>query len=231
MNVTMIHGQSHHGSSYHLAHKLVKQFPEAIIHEFFLTQALPVFCCGCYRCMDKDITSCPHESYMRPIVASMLESELLIFTTPTYCLHASGAMKSFLDHLFTWFMVHQPRTENFSKQALIITTAAGTGMKRAAKDIKDSLAFWGISDIQILAIRTMSASWEQMSIASKQKAFHKLKLSAKHIRNRLGQGHVSIKTKLIFHVMRLMQKRNKGVPEDKQYWEAMGWLAANRPWK
>ena len=43
---------------------------------------------------------------------------------------------------------------------------------------------------------------------------------------------VGIKTKVMFMMMRMMQKANFGSGEaDKKYWEEKGWLGKNRPWK
>ena len=41
-------------------------------------------------------------------------------------------------------MVHRPNGKMFTKQALIITTAAGGGMRSTIRDIKDSMNFWGV---------------------------------------------------------------------------------------
>ena len=66
-------------------------------------------------------------------------ADLLIFTTPTYCLHASAPMKSFLDLTFTYWMPHRPRKCMFSKKAVVVSTAAGSGAKSAPKDITSAL--------------------------------------------------------------------------------------------
>ena len=70
----------------------------------------------------------------------------MIFTSPVYVYHCTGAMKSFLDHYGWRWMVHRPEEKIFSKQAVILSTAAGAGMKSANKDIKDSMFFWGIAE-------------------------------------------------------------------------------------
>lgn len=64
-------------------------------------------------------------------------ADLLIFTTPTYCMHASAPMKSFIDLTFTYWMSHRPRECMFSKKAVVMSTAAGKGTKSAIKDISN----------------------------------------------------------------------------------------------
>ena len=44
-------------------------------------------------------------------------------------------MKAFMDLTFTYWMSHRPRACMFSKKAVVISTAAGTGTKSAIKDI------------------------------------------------------------------------------------------------
>ena len=47
-------------------------------------------------------------------------ADILIFTTPTYCLRASAPMKSFIDLTFNYWMSHRPRKCMFSKKAIVI---------------------------------------------------------------------------------------------------------------
>lgn len=60
-------------------------------------------------------------------------ADILIFTTPTYCLRASAPMKSFIDLTFNYWMSHRPRKCMFHKKAIVISTAAGTGAKKLLK--------------------------------------------------------------------------------------------------
>lgn len=48
MNIVLIHGQNHKGSSYHIGRSLAEQFSESEISEFFLPKDLEHFCLGCY---------------------------------------------------------------------------------------------------------------------------------------------------------------------------------------
>ena len=93
----------------------------------------------------------------------MEQAEVLIFTTPTYCLHASAPMKSFLDLTFTTWMVHRPKEYMFSKKAVIFSAAAGTGVKSAMKDIKTALTYWGIPEIHSFGLAVQASSWGQVN--------------------------------------------------------------------
>lgn len=53
-------------------------------------------------------------------------------------------MKSFLDHFGCRWMLHRPSPSMFTKRALLLTTAAGGGMRRTLQDLQDSMNFWGV---------------------------------------------------------------------------------------
>ena len=105
MKITMIHGQNHKGSTYHIGRMLAEALePEANITEFFLPRDLNHFCTGCFSCV-KDESKCPFYDKKRKILDEVEQADLLIFTTPTYCMRASAPMKSFLDFTFINFAV------------------------------------------------------------------------------------------------------------------------------
>lgn len=92
----------------------------------------------------------------------MDEADVLIFTTPVYVYHCTGSMKAFLDHYGYRWMVHRPEQKMFTKQAVVISTAAGSGTKSANKDIADSMFFWGVQKL----IVTVSMFVQQIIQAS-----------------------------------------------------------------
>lgn len=141
MKIVMIHGQNHAGSTCMVARELAHKVGGEI-REFFLPRDFDEPCLGCYTCFQADLTHCPHYQKLEPLVAAILEAELLILDSPVYVYHATGQMMSFLDHFGTWWVVHRPRSEMAHKQAVVISTAAGGGMKRTAKDMADSLEMW-----------------------------------------------------------------------------------------
>lgn len=231
MIVTVLHGQNHRQTSWHAAHELLNQLQVDTLHEFYLPRDMPHFCCGCYRCMEEGAEYCPHASYITPITQAMEESDLLIFTTPTYCLRISGSMKAFLDHNFTNFVIHRPKASMYHKQAVIIASGAGSGMKKAAADIRASLSGWGISHISVYGLRSMAITWDTVSEEIKSKLKKDMDKMGPHIMRFHHSKRVGWKQKLIFHVMRQMQKHNMGAGKlDHQYWHNMGWLKEKRPW-
>lgn len=230
MIITMIHGQNHRGSSCHVGQLLAAQFPESEVSEFFLPRDLPHFCLGCYACLE-DETKCPCYAEKQRIMDEIDRSDLLIFTTPTYCMHASAPLKAFIDLNFSRWMSHKPRACMFSKKAVVISTAAGAGTKSAIKDVTTMLFHWGVPCVKSFGIAVQAMSWEQVSEKKKAKIERKIAGLAASLK-RKKRVRVWLTTKAMFGLMRMMQKKGWGAsPKEKEYWEKNGWLASGRPWK
>lgn len=60
MDITIIHGQMHKGSTYHVVESLKEKLVEkdSVVHEFFLPKDGPTFCVGCFQCILKGETYC-----------------------------------------------------------------------------------------------------------------------------------------------------------------------------
>ena len=107
MKIVVIHGQSHKGSTYHIAHMLSEKLGGEV-KEFFLPRDFSSFCVGCNNCFMKSETLCPHYESLKPLTEAMDEADVIILASPVYVYHAPGAMKAFLDHYGHRWMVHRP---------------------------------------------------------------------------------------------------------------------------
>ncbi|MCI8891016.1 MAG: flavodoxin family protein [Eubacterium sp.] len=228
MKITIIHGQSHHGSTCHIARSLAQKL-HGTITEIFLPRDFGEFCTGCTACFHVSETKCPHYKQLSPITKALDDADIIILASPVYVYHATGAMKSFLDHYGWRWMVHRPEEKMFSKQAVCISTAAGAGMKSTNQDMAHSMFFWGIAKTYSYGAAVMETSWEKVSPRKKRAIEKKLSVLAQKIKNDQKQIAPSVKTKILFHVMRIMVKHgwNKA---DQDYWKAKGWTAKKRPW-
>lgn len=228
MKITLIHGQNHKGSTYHLSHSLAEKLGGEIT-EFFLPSDFGENCVGCTNCFIYSESKCPHYEKLSPITKAIDGADVLILASPVYVMHASGAMKSLLDHYGWRFMVHRPEEKMFSKQAVCISTAAGAGMKGTNKDMADSLFWWGVGKIYKFGAAVNSTAWNGVKDEKKLAYDKKLSALADKISKNYGKIKPSAKTKLIFNVMRIMQKNgfNKA---DMEYWREKGWTEKERPW-
>ncbi|MCI9449177.1 MAG: NAD(P)H-dependent oxidoreductase [Clostridiales bacterium] len=229
MKITVIHGQSHKGSTYHIAHSLAEKL-NGDITEIFLPRDFDEFCVGCTACFTESEMRCPHYEKLFPITKAIDDVDVLILASPVYVYHTTGAMKALLDHYGWRWMVHRPEEKMFSKQAVCISTAAGAGIKSTNRDMSDSAFWWGIAKKYTYGIAVAEVSWERVSEQKKLKIDKKLFDLAQKILKKQKHLKPSVKTKLFFTVMRVMQKHgwNKA---DMDYWKDKGWTDKKRPWK
>ena len=229
MKTVIIHGQSHKGTTYHIARKTADKIGGETT-EFFLPKDFGEFCCGCTQCFINSETKCPHFASLSPITKAIDEADVIILASPVYVFHATGAMKSFLDHYGWRWMAHRPDERMFKKQGVCISTAAGAGMRSTNKDMAHSLFFWGVAKIYKYGIGVAAVDWNKVSEKKKQKIEKATSSIANKIRKRNGKVKPGIKTKGFFNIMRLAQK-NGWNKADVIYWKEKGWLNKARPWK
>lgn len=229
MKTVIIHGQSHNGSTCHIAQMLAGKLGGDNT-EFFLPRDFGEFCCGCTRCFSEDETKCPHAEKLSRITQAIDEADVIILASPVYVYHATGAMKALLDHYGYRWMAHRPDERMFKKQGVCISTAAGAGMKSTNKDMGDSLFFWGVPKIYKFGIGVAAIDWDGISKKKKSKIEKKTGSIASKIRNKNGRVKPGLKTRGFFWIMHLIQ-RNGWNEADVRYWKEKGWTGKNRPWK
>ncbi len=238
MKIAVINGTEKRGVTYRMKEIFLEQFrDDSEITEYYLPGDGPGFCMGCTACFRNNQIRCKDSEKVQKIEKSMLEADLLVFTSPAYVFHATGAMKAMLDHFGYRWMPHRPAKEMFGKRAVIITQCLGAGGKSAAKDIKDSLSWWGISTIKVVSFKLMSEiDWDK--IEDKRKASFKKKLDSIAQKMRAidysRPGHTGVVVKAKFYAVRMLQTSlGKQNPEytDFKYWNENGWIGKARPWK
>ena len=238
MKITVINGTEKHGVTYKLKEIFLSELRDrAEITEFYLPKDCPNFCVGCTTCFLNDEHKCKDAEYIQRIEKALLEADLLVFTSPAYVFHATGAMKAMLDHFGYRWIPHRPAKEMFGKRSVIISQCLGAGGKSAAKDIKDSLSWWGISSIKICCFKLMSdIHWEKIPEKKRTQMTANLLKTADKIKRTDFTKPASTKiiTRLKFYAVRMMQTGlGKDDPEytDFKYWKSNGWIDKTRPWK
>lgn len=227
--IVIIHGQSHEGSTFHIARMLAKML-HGEVTEFFLPRDFGEFCLGCTACFMDTEKKCPHYKKLSPLTQAIDDADVLILASPVYVFHATGPMKAFLDHYGWRWMVHRPEEKMFSKQAVCISTAAGGGMKSTNRDMAHSTFFWGVAKTYKLGFAVMETSWDRVKEAKKKKIDHKLRKTARKIMEKVGYVKPSPAARLMFFAMSKLQK-NGFNEADANYWMEKGWCAGKRPWK
>ena len=238
MKITVINGTEKHGVTYKLKEIFLEEFRgDAEITEYYLPKDCPYCCTGCTVCFMDDASKCKAAEYVQKIEKSRLEADLLVFTSPAYVFHATGAMKNMLDHFGYRWMPHRPAKEMFGKRAVIITQCLGSGEKSSAKDIKDSLSWWGISSIKVCSFKLMKdILWDKLSEKKRNKMIGKLRAVASkmHAIDFSKPASTGLVVKCKFLAVRMIQTSlGKENPEytDYCYWKSNGWIDDKRPWK
>ncbi|WP_312812349.1 NAD(P)H-dependent oxidoreductase [Sedimentibacter sp.] len=233
MKITLIYGTERKGSTYNIAQLFLNRLRDekSEVTEIFLPKDMSHFCKGCSMCFMKGEEYCPDYEQINKIRIALEKADLLIFASPVYVYHTTGQMKALLDHFGYQWMVHRPNKAMFGKIALVISTAAGAGMKSTNKDIADSLTFWGIARIFRYGKGVAAIDWNSVSDDKKSAIYKDVdKISSKIIK-KFKNVTPSIKVKALFYAMRIAQKRGGFNKTDVEYWKEQGWLGNLRPWK
>lgn len=233
MDVTIIHGQAHKGSTYHVTELLKEKIAESgtNVHEYFMIKDTPDFCVGCFKCIQKGEQNCPHADKVQKIASSMVMSDIIIIDSPTYCYEMTGQLKTLLDHFGYMWMSHRPRKEMFKKVGVAVSTAAGAGSKRVVKSLEKQMSWWGISKIYTIPVNVSSMNWDEVKDDIKNKVSKNIETVSQDIKNNFGNVKPSIKTKALFNIMRKMHIGNNWNLTDRNYWDNNEWLGSARPWR
>lgn len=238
MKITVLNGTEKRGVTYRLKELFLVNFRSvADITEYYLPKDCPAFCSGCTNCFMRGESSCKDYAYVNVIEKSLIQADLIVIASPSYVMHATGAMKAFLDHFGYRWMPHRPIPDMFGKRAVIITQCLGAGAKPTAKDIKHSLSWWGISKIGVFRRALMSdIVWDNIPERKRKKLTrYIIRIAHRFLSIDYSKpAHAKIITKIKFNACRMIQKRirKSGICGlDNEYWFNNGWLDKTRPWK
>ena len=197
MKIVMLNGQNHRGSSYHIGRAVIDRIEgEKEVTEFFFPKDLDHFCLGCYRCIE-DAAACPYYEEKKVILDAIDGADLLVVTTPTYCMHVSAPLKAFIDLTFDLWMSHR-----HNERGGIIRAGTGSAMK----DVQDALVYMGVPKIVKYGLAVQAMNWE--GVDRKKKA--KIERDAARIAKQLSTDKapaVGIRTRFLFRMMGMLQKK------------------------
>ncbi len=231
--ITVIHGQSHKGSTYNITKEIVSKISkvDTQVYEYFMPNDGPDYCIGCYKCFDESENNCPHGERVQAIVNSMEISDIIVFNSPTYCYGMTGQLKTFLDHLGYMWLPHRPNETMFKKIGIVVSTASGAGAKKVTKALEQQMFWLGISKVFKYSKNVNSSSWEAVPDKVKESIEDDINRLAVKIQCKTRNIKVNFKLRFMFMVMRMMQKTNDWNMTDKNYWKENGWLERKRPWQ
>ncbi len=233
MNITVIYatGRKARSCTYNIAQLLIKELLDNDkLFEFQLPGDMSHICVGCYACIKGQEQKCGGAAALAPILAAMEQSELIIFCTPTYVFHVPGQMKTLLDHFAYRWMIHRPDLSFMRKQAVIINTAGGGGMRSTVRELKDSTDYWGIARTHILSQKVWDYDWTSLPESFRASAEARVKRTARSVRCHAGHLTPSVKVRCLFTLYWFLHKRQKMSAVDDAYWQEKGYVTG-RPWQ
>lgn len=237
MKICLIHGSLRKGSTYHVAHKIIEKLNLGIdihIDEYFLPKDLPNFCSSCFQCIEHGEQHCPHQTFVNTIDQSLIESDLIVLTSPVYVFDVSGQMKSLLDHFAYRWLSHRPHPSMFNKVGLTVVTAAGAGLKSTTSTLHTNLFWWGISHIYHMKQAVMTSDFHSISPKILQNIEVKTAKIAQKISRKLRSENrtPSLKLWMYFQIMKKMRMNHpEWNPIDYDFWKRVGYLEKYPVWK
>jgi hypothetical protein len=120
---------------------------------------------------------------------------------------------------------------------VIITNAIGQGMGKTARDIKDSLDFWGVAKTYVIKQALLQAKWPDISDKRKAAIENKCRKVAAQV-NKSGPAKPRLKIKGLFFIMKTAHrmidkseiKAGREHTADYTYWQQNGWFDGQKPW-
>ena len=233
MKITILHGQMHKGSTYHITKMVVDRLsgPDTSVREFFMPKDMPAPCVGCNRCFMEGEANCPQAAMVRPVADALAEADVVVLESPCYVYGMTGQLKILLDHLGWCWMPHRPLPSMFGKVGLVVSTAAGGGADVVAKSLARHLFFWGVASVHKFSANVFAVNWDEVKEDKRAKLQARADRIAARIRRQVGRAKPGLKTRGFFTMIRFMQKKQiMKCACDRTYWEQNGWLGKSRPW-
>jgi multimeric flavodoxin WrbA len=208
MNYLIINGSPRKGNTYKIITQIKSRLEGNNIEEIHLSDIEIPFCLGCQNCILKGETYCPHHDKVKGVLDKIRACDGLIISSPVYALNVSAILKNLIDH--TSYLFHRP--EFFTKKALVVVSAAGTGQKDVSKYVDETLRHWGFNKIYKIAV----AIGDKEEIESKDID----ETSEKFIEDvEKGKLHSPKFGDIIFYnVWKAMALIEKPIEIDKKYW-------------
>lgn len=223
MKITAIYGTSHQGITVGMARDLISKLPDAQVREFFLPRDFDHFCTGCCACFAGEAPVCVQaQSALDPIWAAMADCDVLILASPVYVYHVTGAMKAFLDHLGSHWLVHRPDVSFGKKTAVLLTAAAGSGMKQTLGDLRDSCNWLGVGRVCSFGARVMALRPGELTDKTRAMLDGAMTRLAARVQKNAGRGpRIGVRARFF------LSKTFMGggiAPADHVYWREQGWM-------
>lgn len=223
MKVIIINGQTHKGNTHKVTNLLIKNLhcKKDDIKEYYATD-FPQ-CTGCAQCILNSEKSCPHHEHVSRITSAIDNADVIIMTSPNYCMGMTGQLKSLCDHMAFRWMSHRP-VDMRNKIGVAVATTAGKGASKVTKQIAEQMMWWSVGKIYQIPFRVGAFSMEDIKEARLDKLSIKTNAVSKKINNNWSISKPSFKTKFYFNMMKTMQIKMPWSDIEVEYWKQQGFI-------
>lgn len=217
MKVTVIYGQKHKGSTYNATRLLVDKLDcnAEDISEFYVNGMGQ--CVGCFSCILKDENLCPHREQTEPIIKAIEQADVIVLSSPNYCFGMTGQLKSFCDHMAYRWMIHRP-VDMRGKLGVAVSTTAGGGAGAAAKQMRQQMSWWSVGRTFSFAFAVWAEGWDKIDAKRMTSIKKKADRLAKKLNRLYGKSKPSLKTSVLWGVMRKMHIGASWNELERIYW-------------
>jgi multimeric flavodoxin WrbA len=224
MKILVLHGQEHHGITWHMLQAVLAglKSPEDQIQEFTLNN-LPS-CTGCTVCFKQGEERCPHRSVYGPIIEAIEAADIVIATSPTYCLEMSGQLKTFFDHMAYRWAPHRPHPAMWKKAGLAISSTVGAGAAKVARTIERQFYWWLIPRRYRFSMPLQATNWNEVTEKNRQRVQRRGAELGRRIRARGLPSCLSLSQRILHFILGMAIRSGKWLPRDTDHWRNQGWI-------
>lgn len=165
-------------------------------------------CVGCEACLRND--KCNLKDDVEAIMKKMKEYDGIILSSPVYMNNVNGTLKTFLDRTCKW--VHRP--ELVSIPIMMVSTTAGSGLKKTLNYLEDVVLQWGAIPTCKIG-RSASSSGKPLQKDEYLRFVESLSMD----KNKYKPGMNELIT---FQVKKILAQ--KVLTTDREYWEKKKWV-------
>ncbi len=222
MKILAIMGSPRKGDSYEiirLFEEKMKALGQVQVEYLFLKDLHLEICRGCNVCFFKGEAMCPLKDDRAMIEQKIMESDGVIFSSPSYVVNVTGLMKNFIDRFA--YRCHRPRF--FDKYALLVSCAGGFGLTQTIQAMDWAARTWGFNIVRKLGVLSFRFADESYN----RKSRLKIERSAERFYQAIANKEPMVPSLLSvigFRLQRLYFAKPGEENSDYQYWKQNGWL-------
>ena len=204
MKVVVINSSMRKGRTYELLNNIIQKLNYDI--EIINMKDYNIkYCNGCEVCIKKDY--CVINDDVEILKEKLIDADGIIISSPVYIENVSGILKTFFDRNCKW--VH--RSELIGKPVLLVSTTAGSGLKKTLDYMESVAISWGMNPCGKIGKKVQE---------KKEVSLNELKLFIDSIDKKRKKEYINLSRLIRFQVQKAMTTNLMDI--DKKFWIEKG---------